>query len=197
MEYINTKKSNNGSSPFLFFLLIWVIFGIVVFLLEGIWGENWVSAFVIYTLLLLLPSLYFLDIFLWHIIGKEIIYTQDKKLIIKKVNRIRPRRKKIRFEKIEDIYLWKQKGFSKTISLMSAFWDWDKQGTICIKYDNGCKYYIGRNLNEAEAEDLLRLLKSEIPNTPANPTIKSEIIEWVVFGSVVLLIVVIAIGFII
>jgi hypothetical protein len=80
---------------------------------------------------------------------------------------------------------------------MSAFWDWDKQGTICIKYDNGCKYYIGRNLNETEAEDLLRLLKSEIPNTPANPTIKSEIIEWVVFGSVILLIVVIAIGFII
>lgn len=194
MEYINTKKSNNGFS---LFLLIWVIFGIVMFLLEGIWGENWVFAFAIYILLFLLSSLFFLDIFLWHTIGKEIIYTQDKKIIIKKVNRVRPRRKKIQFEKIEDIYLWKQKGFSEAISLMSAFWDWDKQGTLCIEYDNGCRYYIGRNLNEAEAEDLLRLLKSEIPNTPANPTMKSKVLEWFFFGSVVLLIVIIAIGFIV
>jgi hypothetical protein len=192
MEYVNTKKSDNGFSPF---LLIWVICGIVMFFLEGIWGGNWASAFAIYILLFFLPSLFFLDIFLWHTIGKEIIYTQDKKIIIKKVNRVRPRRKKIQFEKIEDIYLWKPKGFSKDISLMSAFWDWDKQGTLCIEYDNGCKYYIGRNLNNQEAEELLNLLKSEIPNTPANPTMKSKVIEWVVFGIVVLLIVLIAIGF--
>ncbi|MGI6292621.1 MAG: hypothetical protein ACOXZH_09430 [Bacteroidales bacterium] len=194
MEYINTKKSNNGFSPF---LLIWVVFAIV-FLVKVFIFAGFNFALLLLLVFLTIPILYFLDIFLWHIIGKEIIYTQDKKLIIKKVNRIRPRKKKIRFEKIEDIYLLREKEFLKNIySSMSAFWDWDKQGTICIKYDNGCKYYIGRNLNETEAEDLLRLLKSEIPNTPANPTIKSEIIEWVVFGSVILLIVVIAIGFII
>jgi len=113
--------------------------------------------------LTILPILYFLDIFLWHIIGKEIIYTQDGKLIIKKTNRILPRKKKIRFNKIEDVYFWKTKGFFKDIySSMSAFWDWDKQGAICIEYDNGCKYYVGRNLDEVEANELLEFIKSEI-----------------------------------
>ena len=107
MEYINTKKSNNGFSPF---LLIWVVFAIV-FLVKFFIFAGFNFALLLLLVFLTIPILYFLDIFLWHIIGKEIIYTQDKKLIIKKVNRIRPRKKKIRFEKIEDIYLLREKEF--------------------------------------------------------------------------------------
>jgi len=119
--------------------------------------------------------LYFLDIFLWLNIGKEIICTQDEKLIIKKVNRIFPRKKKICLKKIEDIYFWESKGFFKERPILpSETWDleWKNQRTICIKYDNGCKYYIGRHLDKVEAEELLKMLKSEI--TPTEPDAKSK-----------------------
>lgn len=192
MKYINLKKSHSGLSPF---LLIFVILGFIFFFLEGIWGEDWIMAFFIYFSLLFLPSLFFFDIFLWHVIGKEIIYTQNKTLIIKKVNRIRPRKKKIRFEKIENISLWEEKGLLRDIaSLLSAFWDWDKQGKIRITYDNGCSYYIGRNLTQKEAAELVKMLKSEIPITIANPTLKSKITEWIILGFLILLIAVLTVS---
>jgi hypothetical protein len=195
MEYINTKKSHSGFSPF---LLIWVFLSVilVVMIILDAFEFNF-SVLLFFAIIFVPPILFFLDIFLWHVIGKEIIYTQDEKIIIKKINRIRPRKKIIQFKKIEDIYLWKEKGFlNDTYSQMSAFWDWDKQGTICIKYDNGCKYYIGRNLNDAEAKELMELLKSEIIIIPTTITMKSQVIEWVVFGFVILLIIVVTVGFI-
>lgn len=161
MDYINAKKSNNGFSPF---LLIWVFCAIAftVNLLISEVFEIDLSLLIFISFIIIVPSLYFLDIFLWQAIGKEIISIQDKELIIIKKNRILPRKKRIRFKKIEEIYLWKPKGFFKDIYLMLAFWDLDKQGSICIKYDDGCKYYVGRNLNEVEAEELLEMIKYEI-----------------------------------
>jgi len=161
MNYINTKKPENGFSPF---LLLWVIVAIIMVVMV-ISQENFkeiLPLFVSFIIILIFPAIYFLDIFLWQVIGKEIINTKDRKLIIKKTNRVFPRKKRIRFEKIEDIYLWEPKGLLGDIALMFAFWDLDKQGTICVKYDKGCKYYAGRNLNKKEAEIFLNLLKSEI-----------------------------------
>jgi len=192
MEYINAKKSNSSFSPFLLILVLFAIVMVIIVIINGF--EFNLSVLIFFAFIFVPPILFFLDIFLWHVVGKEIIYTQDEKLIIKKVNRVRPRKKKIRFDKIEDIYLWETKGFlNDTYSLMSAFWDWNKQGKICIKYDNGNKYYIGRNLNETEAERLLKTLKSELPSIVANSTLKSKITEWILFFLVILVIVFIAI----
>jgi len=114
--------------------------------------------------LYILPFLFSLDIFLWHSIGKEIIYTRDKKLIIKGRNRVFPVKKKIRLEKIEALYLWKSKGFFKSILRR-----YGKQGMVCIKYNNGRIFRIGRYLNEMEASELLTMLKSEIGCISAKP----------------------------
>jgi hypothetical protein len=137
----------------------------------------------------ILPFLFSLDIFLWHNIGKEIIYTKDEKLIIKATNRIFPVKKKIRFEKIEDMYLWESKGFVKNILEINK----GRDGKVCIKYNNGRTFRVGRNLNEIEAEELLAMLKSEISCTPANPTVKSKIfgiVLWIILISIILYIII-------
>jgi hypothetical protein len=183
MEYVNTKKFNSGFTPFLLIGVLFPIVMAIMIIIDGFDFSLYVLLFI--SLIFIFPVLFFLDIFLWRTIGKEIIYTQGDKLIIKKVNRVRPRKKTIQFKKIEDIYLWEK---NDTYSLMSAFWDWDKQGKICVQYDDGNKYYAGRNLNDIEAEGILNMLKSEIPNTPANPTSKSKIVEWLLLIMMILVI---------
>lgn len=160
MYYINKKLSDETFSAF---LLIWIIFAIFVFVM-GIKLFTFSFSVLLFFSIIFIPSiLLFLDVYLWQNFGKEIIYTEDKKIIVKKVNRVFPRKKKIRFTKIEDIYIWESKGFlSKDIDRMTALWGWYKQGRICIKYSKGCEYYIGKNLNTSEAEKLLEMVKSEI-----------------------------------
>ena len=171
MNYINTNRSGNNSSPF---ALIWVVFVIGFIVITGIYGDS-IGFMLFFIALTIFPILFALDIFLWCNIGKEIIYTQNEILIIKKTNRIFPRKKKIRFKNIEDIYLWESKGFFNELfrfPFEPLDLDDKKLRTICVKYDNGCKYYIGRHLDKAEAEELLKMLKLEI--TPAEPDAKSK-----------------------
>ena len=184
MEFINTNRSENNASPFLLIWVLCIITFLIIVIVTGLF-------FLLFFLVFFMPfALFFLDIFLWHNIGKEIIYTQDKKLIIKKIKRVFPRKKKIRFEKIEDMYLWKERGFFKeTFSDGLAFWDFDKQGSICIEYDNGCKYYIGRYLDETTAKKILEVLKSEIVCTHAEPSLKSKIMDRIVLIFIVFLLI--------
>jgi len=188
MEYINTKRSHSLNSIYSLLFLVFVIV-IAVYLTVSLEVEALFGLIILF----ILPFLFSLDIFLWHSIGKEIIYTQDKKLIIKGKNRVFPIKKKICFEKIEDIYLWESKGFFKDIFLRRVPFYKGSQGKITIKYDNGCEYHIGRYLNEVEAEELLKILKSEISCTPAKSSPKTKIVGivlWIILISIILYIII-------
>ncbi len=159
MEFINKNKSDND---FAGFLLLWVVFalfvGITILVTEG------VSGFTIIILLffILIPSLLFIDIFLWRTFGREIILTKDKILEVRKEGRLFARKKQIPFYQINKIYYWKNKSTIFDLSDSLAFWGISKQGTLCVEYNKQEKYYIGKNLSKEESLLLLEKILTEI-----------------------------------
>jgi len=159
MKFTNTRRSYDGDG---LFLLIFAIGQIFVTIVAIIRADKDDYSFVIPLMFLgfILPSLHFIDIFLWHFFGKEIISINETELEIRKVGRLFKKKKKIKLNQIKDIYLWQKK--IKDIHIAFSFWDISWQGTLCVKYKNNKKYYIGVNMPNWEAEELREELMREI-----------------------------------
>jgi len=153
MKYVNTRRSYDGGAIFHLVLAILFIFA-VIFIIT--------TAAILYpfAIIFFLFSLLFIDIFLWHFLGKEIIYINETELEIRKVGRIFRKKKKIELYQIKDIYLWQEK--VRDIHLTFSYWDISRQGTLCVKYKHKEKYYIGMNMSDWEANELREELMQEI-----------------------------------
>jgi len=151
MKFINTRHLNDGFSA-----LICAIISIFATILIV------TSAAILYpfAIFFFLSSLFFTDIFIWHFWGKEIISINETELEIKKVGRLFKRKKKIQLHQIKDIYLWQKK--VRDIHIYLALWDISWQGTLCVKYEDNKKYYIGMNMSDWEADELREELMQEI-----------------------------------
>jgi hypothetical protein len=162
MKYINTKTKISDIG-LVGFSLIWVIVAITLMIFTIVSGGfSWcISEILFVVVVFLLPATFVMDIFLWNAIGKEIIFTYNKQLKIRKTNRIFHKTKIIRFDQIKDIYLWNQKVWYSFLYNDLSFWDISRQGAICVRY-NRRKYYFGRCLTKEEAQNLLDLLFQEM-----------------------------------
>jgi len=95
MMITNSKKSSDGVSFFLIFFTIILLF-IGLQLIFELSIEDYDFPFILLLLLFFVcPSLFFIDIIIWRLFGKEIIYLNEEYIIIKKVNRLLKKRKKL------------------------------------------------------------------------------------------------------
>ena len=155
MQIINTRHSEDGTAIATFLAaIVFIPLAIILIIING-----W---FVIPFMFLgfILPSLFFLDISLWHFWGKEIISITENELEIRKIGRIFKKKKKIKLHQIRELYLYQNNDWY--IHSCLAFWDISRQGTLCIKYKKRRKYYIGVNMPTWEANELREKLMQEI-----------------------------------
>ena len=159
MYFINSTHNNdNYVGTLILWIVVLVIFSILIFFFE--WPNILVIA--LFHIFSAIVVVFFLDIIMWNIKGKEVIYTQSNTLIIEKTGRIIKSKKKISISKIEKVSKWEPNNkVHKWYSEGNAFWDIDNQGTICIDYKGG-RYYVGRNLNTEKSKMLFELLKSKL-----------------------------------
>ena len=159
MKFINAKRSYDGWA---IFALLGAIGAITATTVAIITTESEYYSFVIPFMFFVffLPSLYFIDIFLWHFFGEEIITVNETELEIRKTGRLFKKKKKIKLYQIRDIYLWQKK--IRDIHIAFSFWDISWQGTLCIKYKRNKKYYIGMNMTDWEASALRDELMQDI-----------------------------------
>lgn len=159
MMITNSKKSSDGVSFFLIFFTIILLF-IGLQLIFELSIEDYDFPFILLLLLFFVcPSLFFIDIIIWRLFGKEIIYLNEEYIIIKKVNRLFKKKKKINLHSIclfEIVDRSKYGFFEQSME----FWDFSYQGFIHIKYSKYFNFYFGENLF---LEDIL-LIKEFIKN---------------------------------
>ena len=168
MTFTNTRRSYNGMA---IFALLWAVAAIYLIIQIVVTDDMDDIPLILFVLTLtfftlILPSLFAIDIFLWHFFGNEIISTNETELEIRKVGRLFKKKKKIKLNQIKDIYLWQKK--VKHIHSAFSFWGISWQGTLCVKYKNNKKYYIGVNMPNWEAEELREELLQEIDKLVQN-----------------------------
>lgn len=159
MTIINSKKTSDGVSYFLLIFTIIILFVGIQFLFE-ISIDDYDFPFILFLLLFFLfPSIFFIDIIIWRLFGKEIIYLNEEFIIIKKVNRLFRKKRKIKLQSIclFDIVDRSKYGF---IAQSMEFWDFSYQGYIHIKYSKYFNFYFGENIF---LEDIL-MIKEFIKN---------------------------------
>lgn len=159
MKITNSKKTSDGVSYFLIIFTIVLIF-VGIQLLFDIPIANYDIPFILFILLFFVcPSLFFIDIIIWRLFGKEIIYINEDYLVIIKINRLFIKRKKIKLKTIcfFEIVDRSKYGF---IAQSMEFWDFSYQGFIHVKYSKHFNYYFGENIY---LEDIL-LIKEFINN---------------------------------
>ena len=131
MTVTNTRHSYNGwAFVFLLFALYGIVSSIMFILPFSEYEISEIPLLILLFVFLNLPPLFFIDIFLWHFFGKEIISITETELILKKAGRLFRRKRTIKIQQIRDIYFWQKK--IKDIHLQFAFWDMAFQGRLCI-----------------------------------------------------------------
>jgi len=162
MTIINKRRSYSGLAFFyLLFSLCEIILSLLIIFSSRGYVISDIPKIILIFILLNIPAFFFIDIFLWHFLGKEIIIIKEKELVIVKAGRLLRRKRRIKPFQVKDIYFW-QKNISY-IHKSFAFWDLKWQGALCIKYNKCRKYYMGVNMNKREADELLETLIENIP----------------------------------
>ena len=161
MTIINKRRSY---SRLVFFTFICALVGIIMgfdILLSNEFDINSILPSILEFVFCILPCLYFIDVFLWHYFGKEIIEVKDTELIIRKQGRLFKKKKIIQIHQIKDIYFWQK--VVRDYHIIAAIWFSECQGALCIEYKRNREFYMGVNMNKREADELLEKLIENIP----------------------------------
>ncbi|HOF15622.1 MAG TPA: hypothetical protein PLF32_02275 [Bacteroidales bacterium] len=143
----------------LFFIFIWTYAAIM----EIIFDKK-ISDFLIVSVVLILVSLFVLDLILWQIKGYEFIEMNEKTLTIRKKGKIFNIPEKINLTQINDIHLenYKATFFTLFFKIMDI-----EGGKICIDSSDG-RIYMGQSLTDKEAlryiNEMNEFLSSHVNN---------------------------------